>query len=470
MSNIVKAVFNGSRSVTTTSIYAEKYGQILEIEGLDLPATFEVDFCNDGDCSTTQQIGTENRVKIPDIYLKSCRSVKAYIFLHTGSSDGGTEYEVIIPLKPRPEHTEDEPTPVEHGAITDAIAALNAGVQQANEEAEEAEAWATGTRNGVDVPDTDPTYHNNAKWYAENSASRKELDDLRGQVASDAVTITKRVDGGTQITNAFFAQYLAAQVGFYYSIDETKLYIYTICINNYGYSTNYTVRHYRLFEKNSVEEPYEFTLENAPSISEYSTTLHGYKSRVAYNNAADGYVLDLRLCSIAYDENNNEVARIYSSQYRYTISDGVCTRTIVPVETTSASHITNIGLWKFSNSAYEEYTNIWTSTDENCVLPIVSTNQTTQYKFIIPDEWFDDAPYGFAIATVMGNGNIYVGAPIHKAVEYTKKEEQDVINNDYNEKLTRLFGTYSGIGAVKTQKIDGGIKILNGFFLNRVLL
>lgn len=31
----------------------------------------------------------------------------------------------------------------------------------------DSEAWAVGTRGGVAVPSTDPTYHNNAKYYAE---------------------------------------------------------------------------------------------------------------------------------------------------------------------------------------------------------------------------------------------------------------------------------------------------------------
>jgi len=31
----------------------------------------------------------------------------------------------------------------------------------------DAEAWAKGTRNGQDVTDEDPTFHNNAKYYAE---------------------------------------------------------------------------------------------------------------------------------------------------------------------------------------------------------------------------------------------------------------------------------------------------------------
>ena len=33
--------------------------------------------------------------------------------------------------------------------------------------AEASEAWAVGKKNGVDVPSTDPAYHNNAKYYAE---------------------------------------------------------------------------------------------------------------------------------------------------------------------------------------------------------------------------------------------------------------------------------------------------------------
>lgn len=38
--------------------------------------------------------------------------------------------------------------------------------QDAAGEVENAEAWAVGQRGGVDVPSTDETYHNNAKYYA----------------------------------------------------------------------------------------------------------------------------------------------------------------------------------------------------------------------------------------------------------------------------------------------------------------
>lgn len=35
--------------------------------------------------------------------------------------------------------------------------------------AEDAEAWAKGTRGGVPVSSSDPTYHNNAKYYGDNT-------------------------------------------------------------------------------------------------------------------------------------------------------------------------------------------------------------------------------------------------------------------------------------------------------------
>jgi len=44
----------------------------------------------------------------------------------------------------------------------------SASATAANGSAEDSEAWAVGQRDGVDVPSTDPAYHNNAKYYAEH--------------------------------------------------------------------------------------------------------------------------------------------------------------------------------------------------------------------------------------------------------------------------------------------------------------
>lgn len=40
-------------------------------------------------------------------------------------------------------------------------------IDYVEEHAEDSEAWARGTRNGVDVPFTDETWHNNSRFYAE---------------------------------------------------------------------------------------------------------------------------------------------------------------------------------------------------------------------------------------------------------------------------------------------------------------
>lgn len=42
---------------------------------------------------------------------------------------------------------------------------------------EDAEAWAKGTRNGVDVESTDPAYHNNAKYYADQASAALDIID-----------------------------------------------------------------------------------------------------------------------------------------------------------------------------------------------------------------------------------------------------------------------------------------------------
>lgn len=59
----------------------------------------------------------------------------------------------------------------------------------AEDSAEDAEAWAVGQRNGVDVPSTDPAYHNNAKYYkdqAKNVAGGEFVSYGAPQVLTDA--------------------------------------------------------------------------------------------------------------------------------------------------------------------------------------------------------------------------------------------------------------------------------------------
>lgn len=61
-------------------------------------------------------------------------------------------------------------------------------VLNAQDEVENAEAWAVGTKGGVDVPSTDPTYENNSKYWAEQSLANQYgayiVKSASGEIAS----------------------------------------------------------------------------------------------------------------------------------------------------------------------------------------------------------------------------------------------------------------------------------------------
>ena len=67
----------------------------------------------------------------------------------------------------------------------------------------DAEAYAVGTRGGTDVPDTDPTYHNNAKYYAGQASADAEAADAAKTTAVSTVESAIgniRTEGTTQVS------------------------------------------------------------------------------------------------------------------------------------------------------------------------------------------------------------------------------------------------------------------------------
>lgn len=77
------------------------------------------------------------------------------------------------------EHTE--------GIITEATQqAVQEATEQADNSAKEAEAWAVGQRDGVDVSSDSEQYHNNAKYYSEQSANSANESSVRASNALDS--------------------------------------------------------------------------------------------------------------------------------------------------------------------------------------------------------------------------------------------------------------------------------------------
>lgn len=120
MNNIVRAEFSNSIYVRTDRIWQYNYGQILQITGVELPPSVEVQFCIEHDTETETRIATTKdgvtTVQIPnDLLNRKLTSrdgyyILAYIFL-TDETSGTTEYKITIPvtIRPKPESPTEEP-------------------------------------------------------------------------------------------------------------------------------------------------------------------------------------------------------------------------------------------------------------------------------------------------------------------------------------------------------------------------
>ena len=203
----VKAVFGSLRKTRTKAIFRDDHDLILQLVGVkDLPTYFQAHFANTEYGTAVVMMGSDGEVSIPNTLLATGLPVYCWILVEQGIS-GAVRYSVQIPVrqKARPDGTIPQP---QADIISQAISALNdagANAQEAAdsaaqsaeyvagvkddlyeaidrvgvlEEAKEAtleaagnaEAWAVGNRGGSAVPSTDQTYHNNAKYYAEQAA------------------------------------------------------------------------------------------------------------------------------------------------------------------------------------------------------------------------------------------------------------------------------------------------------------
>ena len=90
-----------------------------------------------------------------------------------------------IDRNPHPDDTTDGRAPDVINAITALVERVEAAVAK-EEVLHEAEAWAVGKRDGVDVPSTDDTYHNNSKYYKElaGASASSAANDAADALAS----------------------------------------------------------------------------------------------------------------------------------------------------------------------------------------------------------------------------------------------------------------------------------------------
>lgn len=182
---MVTVVFNpGDTSASKYSALSQyDYGQVLRIQGLNLPAAVEIDFALQPTGGTSvPRIGITKDgvtdVVIPDSMLENNDGTKdysiyAFVFL-TDATSGQTEYRITLGVtaRPKPEVPGGTDNP---DIFREAVQA----VREAAEQAAESEKWAEGWAHGrEDLPER---VEDNARYYAGQAQedSRKTAEDRK---------------------------------------------------------------------------------------------------------------------------------------------------------------------------------------------------------------------------------------------------------------------------------------------------
>lgn len=165
-----------------SGLWQYDYGQILCIQGLDLPTAVEIHFSlQEKGGETITRIGMSKDgatdVVIPDSLLENNNSdmdYKIFVFVYlTDERTGHTEYKIAISVKSRPKPQPfDKPEDAE--LFREAIKEVNASAEMAQTAAKESESWAHGH---TDYPERKK---DNAAYYA--LEAKNAAEEVPGRV------------------------------------------------------------------------------------------------------------------------------------------------------------------------------------------------------------------------------------------------------------------------------------------------
>ena len=228
--NVITARFAPASHTATISgtLWQWDWGQVLRIEGLELPAAYEVQFSSDpyfGQSET--RIATADGVLIPNNLLRSGSYVYAHLFI-ADSDAGETEYRISLPVTRRPPPPPDGSTPDQQTAIEQAIAALNEANGRAESAAQAAEAsaatadtaatlaksWAvgqTGAREGEET-DNARSYKDAAEAAADRAETARDAAEAAAERADAAEAAADRAEAARDAAEAA-AEQAEASVG-----------------------------------------------------------------------------------------------------------------------------------------------------------------------------------------------------------------------------------------------------------------
>lgn len=208
--NIITANLAHGKQYVTASRYMEDYGQVLKIEGIDLPSVYQVDFSNNllrGNSKT--MLGNADGVAIPDEYISTGRDVYAFLYL-TGDGWGRTIATIRIPNKTRPKRTDEIPTPTEQSVIDQTIAALNDAVEST---AADAEQTASDAARAEAARDRAETAEDNAEASA-TAAAQSETNAAQSESTATAAATSASQSAQSASRDADRAEQAANTAGY----------------------------------------------------------------------------------------------------------------------------------------------------------------------------------------------------------------------------------------------------------------
>lgn len=211
MNNILTAVFEDDRYCRVSGAWQYDYGQILRIQGLNLPKAVEIHFSlTEKSGESITRIGTTKDgatdVLIPDSMLEKETnqnySMYAFIYLSDVTS-GNTEYRIAIMVNTRPKPEIPGP-PEEPEIFRETIEAVNQAADRSEKARDQAEAWAHGRGDHPEQKE------DNAKYYAVEA--RKAAESVPGRVEEGKRSIDnyvkqKETELKGDTGNVFFAAF-----------------------------------------------------------------------------------------------------------------------------------------------------------------------------------------------------------------------------------------------------------------------
>lgn len=207
---IVTAIFKDSTHTKVSDVWQWDYGQILRIQGLDLPTAVEVDFAVAGASESIARIGTTKDgvtdVVIPDSLIETGKNLVAYIYLRDSAS-GNTEYQIdmLVTKRAKPEAYD---RPEDKELFGQAIEAVNtaadraekagqAATEAAGQAAEDAQQTAEDRKEVAKMVETVSDISEQVKKVEELSNKAQEAATKTGQDAQQ--TAEDRVEVGKML-------------------------------------------------------------------------------------------------------------------------------------------------------------------------------------------------------------------------------------------------------------------------------